>query len=349
MELTKNIELLHNEARNIIESGRAAAYHAVNVSMVKTYWELGQLIVEEEQQGKERAEYGKYLIAELAQRLTLEFGKGYEKRNLFYMKQFYLSYPIVNAVRSQLTWTHYRLLLKVQNPKARAFYEQEAIKSGWNTRALDRQINAFYYDCLLATQDKKAIEDEAIEKVASVENSPLDFIKNPYVLEFLNVKPDHKLYESELEQLLIDNLQTFLLELGNGFSFVARQKYIRADEEDFFIDLVFYNYLLECFVLIDLKVGRLKHQDIGQMDMYVRMYEDLHKIEGDNPTIGIILCSEKTEAVVKYSVLSESQQLFASKYLLYLPSEAELKTELERERLLADLQIEQASTKSYHP
>jgi predicted nuclease of restriction endonuclease-like (RecB) superfamily len=237
----------------------------------------------------------------------------------------------------------------LQNQSARAFYEHEAIKGGWNTRALDRQINAFYYDRLLATQDKKAIENEAIEKVASIEHSALDFIKNPYVLEFLNVKPDHKLYESELEQLLIDNLQTFLLELGNGFSFVARQKYIRADEEDFFIDLVFYNYLLKCFVLIDLKVGRLKHQDIGQMDMYVRMYEDLHKIEGDNPTIGIILCSEKTEAVVKYSFLSESQQLFASKYLLYLPSEAELKTELERERLLADLQIEQASSKPYHP
>ena len=174
-----------------------------------------------------------------------------------------------------------------------------------------------------------------------IAHSHLDFIKNPYVLEFLNVKPDHKLYESELEQLLIDNLQTFLLELGNGFSFVARQKYIRAGDEDFFIDLVFYNYLLKCFVLIDLKAGKLKHQDIGQMDMYVRMYEDLHKIEGDNPTIGIILCSEKTEAVVKYSVLSESQQLFASKYLLYLPSEAELKAELERERLLADLTLEQ--------
>jgi predicted nuclease of restriction endonuclease-like (RecB) superfamily len=345
MELTKNIETLHSEARLIIESGRATAYQAVNTSMVKTYWELGQLIVEEEQQGKERAEYGKYLIAELAQRLQKEYGTGFSKPSLWNYRQFYKEFPILSALRRELTWTHYKLLMRVQNPKARVFYEQEAIKGGWNTRALDRQINAFYYDRLLATQDKKAIENEAIEKLDSIETSALDFIKNPYVLEFLNVKPDHKLYESELEQLLIDNLQTFLLELGNGFSFVARQKYIRADEEDFFIDLVFYNYLLKCFVLIDLKVGRLKHQDIGQMDMYVRMYEDLHKIEGDNPTIGIILCSEKTEAVVKYSVLSESQQLFASKYLLYLPSEAELKAELERERHLADLQMEQTSFK----
>ena len=239
MEPEKNIEIIHTAARQIIEGGQQAAYRAINSSVVKTYWELGQLIVEEEQQGKARADYGKYLIAELAERLTFEFGKGFDKRNLFYMKQFYIAYPIVNAVRSQLTWTHYRLLLKVQNTEARTFYEQEAIKSGWNTRALERQINAFYFDRLLASQDKKAIENEAIEKVATLSNTKFDFIKNPYVLEFLNVKAGHQLYESELEQLLINNLQTFLLELGNGFSFVARQKYIRADEEDFFIDIVF--------------------------------------------------------------------------------------------------------------
>jgi predicted nuclease of restriction endonuclease-like (RecB) superfamily len=257
------------------------------------------------------------------------------------MKRFYITYPIVNALRSQLTWTHYRSLLTIENNLKRAFYEQEAIRSGWNTRALDRQINAFYYERLLASTDKTAIENEAIEKIAELGTDVLDFIKNPYILEFLNVKPDHKLYEKDLEQLLIDNLQDFLLELGRGFSFVARQKHIRAGDEDFFIDLVFYNYILKCFVLIDLKIGRLTHQDIGQIDMYVRMYEDLYKIEGDNPTIGLILCSEKTEAVVKYSVLSESQQLFASKYLLYLPSEAELKLELERERFFADLKLQQ--------
>ncbi len=340
MKLEKNIENIHTEARQIIESGRKTAYQAVNTNMVRTYWQLGQLIVEEEQHGKERAEYGKYLIQELSKRLTLEFGKGYDKRNLFYMKQFYATYPIVNALRSQLTWTHYRLLLKVENSTKRSFYEQESIKSGWNTRALDRQINAFYYERLLATQDKTAVENEATDKITALGNDTLEFVKNPYVLEFLNINPAHKLYEDDLEQLLIDNLQEFLLELGRGFSFVARQKHIRAEDENFFIDLVFYNFVLKCFVLIDLKIGRLSHQDIGQMDMYVRMYEDLYKIEGDNPTIGLILCSEKTEAVVKYSVLSESRQLFASKYLLYLPSEAELKTELERERLLADLKLQ---------
>ncbi len=345
MEPIKSIEALHSEARQIIEGGRQAAYRAVNSSMVKTYWELGQLIVEEEQQGKTRADYGKYLIAELALRLQQEYGTGFSRQSLWNYRQFYTEFPILSALRRELTWTHYKLLMRVQNPEARTFYEQEAIKGGWNTRALERQINAFYYERLLASQDKKAIENEAIEITATVGNSKFDFIKNPYVLEFLNVKAGHQLYESELEQLLINNLQTFLLELGNGFSFVARQKYMRADDEDFFIDLVFYNYILKCFVLIDLKIGKLLHQDIGQMDMYVRMYEDLYKTEGDNPAIGIILCSEKTEAVVKYSVLSESRQLFASKYLLHLPSEAELKTELERERLLAELILQNQSDK----
>ena len=193
---------------------------------------------------------------------------------------------------------------------------------------------------MLSSQDKAAIEAEAKEKTDPLSMTALDFVKDPYVLEFLNIQAGHKLYEEELEQLLIDNLQQFLLELGRGFSFVSRQKYIRTDGEDFFIDLVFYNYLLKCFVLIDLKIGRLSHQDIGQMDMYVRMYEDLYKIEGDNPTIGIILCSEKSEAVAKYSILSDSQQVFASKYLLYLPTEEELKAELERERVLADLKLQ---------
>jgi predicted nuclease of restriction endonuclease-like (RecB) superfamily len=345
MKLEKSIDALHSEARQIIEGGRLAAYQAVNSNMVKTYWELGQLIVEEEQQGKARADYGKYLIAELAQRLQQEYGTGFSKPSLWNYRQFYTEFPILSAVRRELTWTHYKLLMRVQNPQARTFYEQEAIKSGWNTRALERQINAFYFERLLASQDKKAIENEAIEKIEVLGSSKFDFIKNPYVLEFLNVKAGHQLYESELEQLLINNLQTFLLELGNGFSFVARQKYIRVDDEDFFIDLVFYNYLLKCFVLIDLKIGKLLHQDIGQMDMYVRMYEDLYKTEGDSPTIGIILCSEKTEAVVKYSVLSESQQLFASKYLLYLPTVAQLKSELERERLLAEVTLQNQSDK----
>jgi predicted nuclease of restriction endonuclease-like (RecB) superfamily len=339
MELIKDINNLHTEARQIIENGRKTAYNAVNTSMVKTYWELGKLIIEEEQLGKERAEYGKYLITELAKRLQKEFGSGYSKPSLWNYRQFFIAFPILSALRRELTWTHYKLLMRIQNLGARSFYEQESIKSSWNTRALDRQITTFYYERLLASQDKLAIEKEAEEKTTQISSSVLDFVKDPYVLEFLEINPDNRLYENDLERLLIDNLQEFLLELGRGFSFVARQKYIRAGDEDFFVDLVFYNYVLKCFVLIDLKMGRLTHQDIGQMEMYVRMYEDLHKIEGDNPTIGLILCSEKTEAVVKYSVLRESQQIFASKYLLYLPSEAELKFELERERHLAELKL----------
>ena len=343
MEPEKSIEAIHSAARQIIEVGRQTAYRAVNSGMLQTYWELGQLIVLEEQHGKARADYGKYIILELTKRLQQEYGTGFSKPSLWNYRQFYTEFPILSSVRRELTWTHYKLLMRVQSSQARIFYEQEAIKGGWNTRALERQINAFYFDRLLVSQNKAAIENEAIEKVSTLGSSNLDFIKNPYVLEFLNVKAGHELYESELEQLLINNLQTFLLELGNGFSFVARQKYIRAGEEDFFIDLVFYNYILKCFVLIDLKIGKLVHQDIGQMDMYVRMYEALYKTEGDNPTIGIILCSEKTEAVVKYSVLSESQQLFASKYLLHLPSEAELKFELERERSLAEVSLQKKS------
>ena len=233
--------------------------------------------------------------------------------------------------------------MRIKNPNALAFYEQETIRANWDTRALERQIHAFYYERLLASSDRKGVEKEAEEKTSLFSISPRDFIKNPYVLEFLDISPDYSLYESDLEQFIMANLQQFILELGRGFAFVARQQYIRADDDDFFIDLVFYNYILKCFVLIDLKMGKLNHQDVGQMDMYVRMYEDKFKIEGDNPTIGIILCSEKNEAVVKYSVLNDSQQLFASKYLLYLPSEAELKTELERERLLAELRLKDKS------
>jgi predicted nuclease of restriction endonuclease-like (RecB) superfamily len=229
--------------------------------------------------------------------------------------------------------------MRVENPNARRFYETETIKCGWDTRSLERQIHTFYYERLLSSSDRNAVEKEAEEKTSPLSISLRDFVKNPYVLEFLDVQPNHVLYEADLETLLIDNLEKFLLELGKGFSFVARQRYIRADNEDFFIDLVFYNYILKCFVLIDLKMGKLTHQDVGQMDMYVRMYEDKFKIEGDNPTIGIILCSEKNEAVVKYSVLSDSQQIFASKYVLYLPTEMELKEELERERHVAELRI----------
>lgn len=337
----QNMESLSGRIAGLITSGRQQAFRAINAAMTATYWEIGRLIVEEEQQGRERAGYGDYLIRELSKRLKKEFGSGYSEPNLRNFRQFYLLYPIRYAVRSELTWTHYRLLMRVENAEARAFYEAESARCGWSTRALERQIGTFYYERLLAGGDRAGIEAEAVEKTAALAPTPRDFVKDPYVLEFLDIKPDHSLYERDLEQLLMDNLQAFLLELGRGFSFVERQKHINADGEDFFIDLVFYNYILKCFVLVDLKMGKLTHQDIGQMDMYVGMYENRFKITGDNPTIGIILCSEKNEAVVKYSVLSKSEQLFASKYVFYLPSEAELKAELERERLNAELRMQQ--------
>jgi predicted nuclease of restriction endonuclease-like (RecB) superfamily len=337
----KNIEQLHEQIVSVIESSRQSAYKAVNTSMVLSYWDIGRLILEEEQYGKERANYGTFLISEMAKRLQKKYGTGYAQQSLRNYRQFYKKFPIRSAVRSELTWTHYKLIMRIENPNARAFYEQETIKANWDTRALERQIHTFYYERLLASSDREGVEKEAEEKTASLSISPRDFVKNPFVLEFLGIQPDHSLYESDLEQYIMNNLQQFILELGRGFAFVARQQYIRADTDEFYIDLVFYNYILKCFVLIDLKMGKLTHQDVGQMDMYVRMYEDKFKIEGDNPTIGIILCSERNETVVKYSVLNDSQQLFASKYMLYLPSEAELKAELERERMLAELRMKE--------
>jgi predicted nuclease of restriction endonuclease-like (RecB) superfamily len=337
----KNIEQLHDQIVSVIESSRQSAYKAVNTSMVLSYWDIGRLILEEEQYGKERANYGTFLISEMAKRLQKKYGTGYAQQSLRNYRQFYKKFPIRSAVRSELTWTHYKLIMRIENPNARAFYEQETIKANWDTRALERQIHTFYYERLLASSDRAGIEKEAEEKTAPLSISPRDFVKNPFVLEFLGIQPDHSLYESDLEQYIMNNLQQFILELGRGFAFVARQQYIRADTDEFYIDLVFYNYILKCFVLIDLKMGKLTHQDVGQMDMYVRMYEDRFKIEGDNPTIGIILCSERNETVVKYSVLNDSQQLFASKYMLYLPSEAELKAELERERMLAELRMKE--------
>lgn len=339
-EIQPDIKGLYDRIRELITAGRQTAYRAVNSAMVQTYWDTGRLIIEEEQQGKARADYGEYLIVALAERLTKEFGRGFTSANLRNFRQFFLLYPNRYALRSDLTWTHYRLLMRVENTDARKFYETESVNAGWSTRALERQINAHYYERLLASRERAPVIAEAETHTAALKSlSPRDFIKDPFVLEFLDAAAHHSLYERDLEQLLIDNLQSFMLELGRGFAFVARQQRLTADDESFYVDLVFYNYLLKCFVLIDLKIGKLAHQDIGQMDMYVRLYNDKYKIENDNPTIGIIICSERNEAVVKYSVLNDSQQLFASKYLLYLPTEAELKTELERERLIAETQI----------
>ncbi|WP_176464545.1 YhcG family protein [Flectobacillus sp. BAB-3569] len=324
---------LYHSIAEILRNTQQRAYSAVNLSMIDAYWHIGQKIVEEEQQGNERAKYGDNLLQRLSQELSDEFGKGFNLTNLKYIRQFYLAFPIRHALRGELSWTHYRLLLKVQNEKARQYYLQEAIDNQWSTRILERQINSLYYERLLASQDKKSL---LVEAQKSEKLSAQDIIKDPFVLEFLNLKSNHAFSEQALETALIDKLQDFLLELGKGFSFVARQKRFTADNEHFYVDLVFYNYLLKCFVLIDLKVGKLSYQDIGQIDFYVRYWEEHFKTEGDNPTIGIILCTEKNETIVKYSVLEGSQQLFASKYQLYLPTEEELRMELEREKRLIE-------------
>jgi len=306
--------------------------------MVKTYWNVGRLIVEEEQKGKSRAEYGKSIVENLSVRLTKDFGKGFDMTNIWNMRKFYLTFPILDAVRQELTWTHYRLLIRVENEKARKFYIKEAIAGNWNTRQLDRQINSFYYERRLASKDKYFTEKAIHKTDKKTEDKIQRHIKDPYILEFLGLKDSVDLRESHLEQLLIDHLQNFLLELGRGFSFVARQQRISTETQDFFIDLVFYNYILNCFVLIDLKIGRLSHQDIGQMDMYVRIYEDKIKHKEANPTIGLILCSDKDETMVRYSVLKDSKHLFASKYKLYLPTEKELQQEIKKDREIIEIQ-----------
>jgi predicted nuclease of restriction endonuclease-like (RecB) superfamily len=321
-------DALYARVSALITIARSQVRTVVNQAMVQTYWQIGRFIVEDEQAGKNQAEYGTSLLKELSERLTSEFGKGFDARNLRNMRQFYLLFPNWYAVRTNLNWTHYRSLLKIENEAVRNWYMAEADAEGWSTRALERQINSFYYERLLSSQDKKPVVAEANENTAEL--SPRDILKDPYVLEFLELGEQSSFTESELELALIDRLQSFLLELGKGFSFVARQRRINLEGENFYIDLVFYNYLLKCFVLIDLKIGKLTHQDIGQMDTYVRIYEERFRGTDDNPTLGLILCSERNEAIAKYSVLAESQQIFASKYRLILPTEEELVAELRR-------------------
>jgi predicted nuclease of restriction endonuclease-like (RecB) superfamily len=323
-------ENLYNNIASLIRESQNNVRTAVNSIMVITYWNIGRLIIEDEQQGKKRAEYGKAVIVDLSERLTAEFGKGFDVTNIRKMRQFYILFSIRDSVSLELSWTHYRHLLKVENEKSRRWYMEETIRENWSTRALERQINSHYYERLLASQNRDPVIKEASLKTGRL--APEDVLKDPYVLEFLNLQNRPEYTENELESALIDQLQNFLLELGSGFSFVARQKHFDIDGEHFYIDLVFYNYKLKCFVLIDLKRGKLTHQDVGQMDMYVRLFEEKIREAGDNPTIGLLLCSDKSEAVAKYSVLSENKQLFASKYKLYLPSEEELQRELLKER-----------------
>ncbi|MCX5815768.1 MAG: PDDEXK nuclease domain-containing protein [Proteobacteria bacterium] len=332
----KGISGVYNQIKAVLVEARSKAYRSVNIAMVQTYWNIGRLIVEEEQQGEERAVYGTRLIEELSTRLSIEFGKGFDSRNLWFMRSFFLAYPKVNALRSELSWTHYRLLLKVEREDIRKFYMEECIVGNWSTRQLERQINSFYYERLLASRDRKPVREE----IAQLETGPTpeDLIKDPYVLEFLQLGDAPCFREKDLESALIDKLQDFLLELGKGFSFVARQKRFTLDGRHFYIDLVFYNYILKCFVLIDLKVGTLMHQDLGQMQMYVNYYTREMMNEGDNPPVGIILCSDKSDAVVRYTLPEDNKQIFASRYKLYLPSEEELTAELLRERSMFEME-----------
>lgn len=415
----------YQSVAELLRTARTKAHRAINFAMVEAYWHVGRMIVEEEQHGRERAEYGAALIKNLSARLTQEFGRGFDERELRRMRQFYTLFPIRDALRPELAWTHYRLLIRVEKQDARMWYLKEAADQNWSTRALERQIYSLYYERLLMSRDKAPVTEEMLQKTVPLAPEPQDFIKDPYVLEFLGIPDTHKFREAELEQAIIGKLQNFMLELGRGFAFIGRQYRISTDTRDFFIDLVFYNYILKCFVLIDLKTGELTHQDIGQIhpvryyyaillrlcfalierwqflcwlfqrskkanwraqiwkgaiygqpattrtcllrglqqsgrcyqareipqkcmwealyqseacqlshgvNMYVRLFEDTVKGKDDNPTVGLILCTEKDHTVVKYSVLEESKQLFAAKYQLYLPTEQELIEEIEREK-----------------
>ncbi len=316
------------DIRDMLQQARQKTYAAANFIMVETYWRVGRRIVEEEQKGQKRADYGAFLIRELSITLGAEFGKGFAIANLWNFRQFYLTFPSeekLYTLRRELTWSHYRLIMRIDKLEARTWYLREAAEQQWSTRQLERNISSHYYERLLATQGQlPPAEPERIR--------PADFVKDPYVLEFLNLPETTWTAEKTLEAALVDNLQHFLLELGKGFSFVGRQFRISTETSHFYVDLVFYNYLLKCFVLLDLKSGKLSHQDVGQMDMYVRMFDDLKRNPDDNPTVGIILCEDKDETVARYSVLQGSEQLFASKYRFILPSEKELAEELHRKR-----------------
>ena len=316
--------------RNSLLIAKSKVYTVVNSAMVQAYWEIGQEIHRVCGEN-DRADYGKNILNYLAEKLTKEFGKGFTSTNLRYMRQFYRAFPIHHTLCDELSWSHYRLLMRVKDDNARQFYANESVKSNWSVRQLERQIGTFYYERLLASQDKEGLLKE-IDKPERVE--PKNIVKDPYVLEFLGLEGNTSFYEKDIEQSIIDHLQKFILELGRGFSFVARQQRITFDGRHFFIDLVFYNYILKCFVIIDLKLGDLTHQDIGQMQMYVNYYTEEMMNEGDNKPIGIILCADKSEQVVKYTLPKDNSQVFASKYKLYLPTEEELKRELKLENYI---------------
>jgi Uncharacterized conserved protein len=324
-KLEKQSQETYSLIRNTLISAQKKVATVVNSAMVQAYWEIGEQIYLACGEN-DRAEYGKGLIKYLSEELTREFGKGFTAANLRNMRQFYMTFPKRYTLCSELSWSHYRLLMRVDNKERRDYYHEECVKANWSVRQLERQINTLYYDRILASRDKVSVANEIQQLEPKPEYEKI--IKDPYVLEFLELEANPHFYEKNLEQALIDHLQKFLLELGRGFCFEVRQKHITFDNEHFYIDLVFYNYILKCHVLFDLKIGKLVHQDLGQMQMYVNYYTRELMNEGDNPPIGIVLCADKSDAVVKYTLPKDNKQIFASKYMTYLPSEEELKREL---------------------
>ncbi len=327
----------------IIETSQRAAYQVVNTTLVQRNWLLGYRIASEEMQGEDRAKYGAEVIKKLAGELSAEYGKGYTKSNLYSFYSFYKTYPEIFQTASGkstglLSWSHYAVLLQVKDSNARAWYEKEAREQTWSVRTLQRNVSSQYYYRMLQTQKQELVEKEMKELTAEYQSDKLEFIKNPVVAEFLGLASNTDFTESDLEKSILTNLQKFLMELGKGYAFVARQQHIHTEKQEYFIDLVFYNYILKCFVLIDLKTQKITHQDVGQMDMYIRMYDELKRSEGDNPTIGIVLCSETDEDIARYSVMHGNEQLFASKYKLYLPTEEELREEIETQKTMFYLQ-----------
>lgn len=348
MAIYQKSESILSDVQNIIETSQRQAYHAVDAILVQRNWLIGYRIAEEGLDGLERAEYGTNIIKMLSNELTSKYGKGYDRSNLYHYLRFYKAFPeIVDTACRQshirLSWSHYRCLIQVKDEKARNWYEKEAYEQTWSVRTLQRNINTQYYYRLLQSQNKEPVEQEMKEKTSAFQTDKLEFIKNPVIAEFLGLSSNLDLTETELEASIISNIQKFLMELGKGYAFVARQQHIKTEKEDYFIDLVFYNYILKCFVLIDLKTDKITHQDVGQMDMYIRMYDELKKSEDDNPTLGIVLCTETDEDIARYSILHGNEQLFASKYKLYLPTEEELRNEIETQKTLFYLQQQEKS------
>lgn len=326
-----NSSNLIDELREIIEKGRKQAYSAVNQAVIVTYWNIGRRIVEEEQSGNTRANYGKQLINQLAEKLSMEYGNNYSARRLRDYRQFYLCFKDLQNWHSRvpnLTWTHFRRIMAVPQAEAREWYANEASREMWSVRTLDRNISTQYYGRLCAARR----EGNTLPVPVKADNDPMEYIKSPVVAEFLGFKRDTEYSESMLEQALIDNLEHFIMELGRGFAFVERQKHIVTQTDDFYVDLVFYNFKMKRFVLFELKTHKLTHADVGQLDMYVRMYDDLIKDDSDNPTIGVLLCTDTDTTIAKYSVLHNSEQLFASKYMAYMPTEEELRREIEAQK-----------------